>query len=470
MKKIMFLINLLVFAFAGKTFAEDVARVGDATYASLAAAVNAVPSGGTVTMIANTEVTSGTISVGKIFTLDLNGKTVTGNFPGSYATVFDIKRTNGNLTIEDSSEEQSGKITCVDNGQHIILIALHGILTINGGTLVSPPNPANGCCVVSVAEAEAVLTVNGGIITSSKGKSSNSPYGVINNLGTATINGGSIINTYSVSGMESRAIQNNSVLYAYSGSVKSSNEYALYSGSKGTVFMGSGLMMEGSVFIKNPITEYILTDNADFSLPTDLSVNKITYNRGNSNAFGTVCLPFVPDSKATITYYTLKEADENTLTLETVNNVEANTPYVYYTEDGTFNVSRETVTTLSAGVTAGSVTSSNGWTLKGTYARITVDEEDEPNSYYVKDNAFCKVNGNFKIKPLRAYFTAPSGANSDRYEISVIDEATALSNLIDEGLSVRSIRDVNGMRHSKLQRGVNLVTMSNGITKKVIVK
>ncbi|MBR1916418.1 MAG: hypothetical protein IJ832_00985 [Bacteroidaceae bacterium] len=469
MKKIMFLINLLVYAFAGKTFAEDVARVGDATYASLAAAVNAVPSGGTVTMIANTEVTSGTISVGKIFTLDLNGKTVTGNFPGSYATVFDIQRTNGNLTIEDSSEEQSGKITCVDNGQYIILISVHGKFTMNGGTIISPSNPSNGCCVVNVAEAEAVLVVNGGVITSSKGRS-NSIYGVINNLGTATINGGSIINTYSVSGMESRAIQNNSVLYAYSGSVKSSNEYALYSGPKGTVFMGSGLMMEGSVFIKNPINEYVLTDNADFSLPTDLSVNKITYNRGNSNAFGTVCLPFVPDSKATITYYTLKEADENTLTLETVNNVEANTPYVYYTEDGTFNVSRETVTTLSAGVTAGSVTSSNGWTLKGIYAHTTVYEAVEPNSYYIKNNAFCKVNGNFNIKPLRAYFTAPSGANSGRYEISVIDEATALSNLIDEGLSVRSIRDVNGMRHSKLQRGVNLVTMSNGITKKVIVK
>lgn len=469
MKPITVFVYLLVFAFAGKTFAEDVARVGDATYASLAAAVSAVPSGGTVTMIADTEVTNGTISVGKTFTLDLNGKTVTGNFTGSYATVFDVQKTSGNLTIEDSSEEQSGKITCVDNGQYIILISVHGMFTMNGGTIISPSNPSNGCCVVNVAEAEAVLVVNGGVITSSKGRS-NSIYGVINNLGTATINGGSIINTYSVSGMESRAIQNSGVLHALSGTVKSSKEYALYSGAKGTVFMGSGFKTEGNVFIKNPISEYILTDNADFSLPTDLSVSKITYNRGSSNAFGTVCLPFVPDSKATITYYTLKDADENTLTLETVNNIEANMPYVYYTEDGTFNVGRETATTLSASATAGSVTSSNGWTLKGTYARTTVYEEDEPNSYYVKDNAFCKVNGNFKIKPLRAYFMAPSGANSDRYEISIIDEATALNNLTEEDLSVRVIRDINGMRLSRLQRGINLVTMSNGITKKVIVK
>ena len=79
----MFLINLLVFAFAGKTFAEDVARVGDATYASLAAAVSAVPSGGTVTMIANTEVGSTIGGPGKLinktFTLDLNGKSFFGS-------------------------------------------------------------------------------------------------------------------------------------------------------------------------------------------------------------------------------------------------------------------------------------------------------------------------------------------------------------------------------------------------------
>ncbi len=467
----MFLINLLVFAFAGKTFAEDVARVGDATYASLAAAVNAVPSGGTVTMIANTEVGSTIGGPGKLinktFTLDLNGKIITSSVADSYCSLFQIDQ-NASLVIVDSSDEQKGEITCVDKNNNIELFVVEGKLTINGGKISSPSNILKGCCIINVVSG-GELVINGGLVTTVKGRSSVT-CGVIGNSGTTTINGGSVINTYSGTDMSARAIQNNSVLYAYSGSVKSSNEYALYSGPKGTVFMGSGLMMEGSVFIKNPITEYILTDNADFSLSTDLSVNKITYNRGNSNAFGTVCLPFVPDSKATITYYTLKEADENTLTLETVNNVEANTPYVYYTEDGTFNVSRETVTTLSAGVTAGSVTSSNGWTLKGIYARTTVKESDEPNSYYIKDNAFCKVNVNFNIKPLRAYFIAPGGTNSGRYEISVIDEATALSNLIDEGLSVRSIRDVNGMRHSKLQRGVNLVTMSNGITKKVIVK
>jgi len=471
MKKPIFFICLFFLVFAGKTFAEDVARVGDATYASLAAAVNAVPSGGTVTMIANTEVGSTIGGPGKLinktFTLDLNGKIITSSVADSYCSLFQIDQ-NASLVIVDSSDEQKGEITCVDKNNNIELFVVEGKLTINGGRISSPSNILKGCCIINVVSG-GELVINGGLVTTVKGRSSVT-YGVIGNSGTVTINGGSVINTYSGTDMSARAIQNNGVLYAYSGSVKSSNEYALYSGPKGTVFMGSGLMMEGSVFIKNPINEYVLTDNADFSLPTNFSVSKITYNRGSSNVFGTVCLPFVPDSKATITYYTLKDADENTLTLETVDNIEANTPYVYYTEDGTFNVGRETATTLSASATAGSVTNSNGWTLKGTYARTTVYEDDEPNSYYIKDNAFCKVNGNFKIKPLRAYFTAPSGANSVRYDISIFDEATALNNLTEEDLSVRVIRDINGMRLSRLQQGINLVTMSNGITKKVIVK
>ena len=473
MKKPIFFICLFFLVFAGKTFAEDVARVGDATYASLAAAVSAVPSGGTVTMIANTEVGSTIGGPGKLinktFTLDLNGKIITSSVADSYCSLFQIDQ-NASLVIVDSSDEQKGEITCVDKNNNIELFVVEGKLTINGGRISSPSNILKGCCIINVVSG-GELVINGGLVTTVKGRSSVT-YGVIGNSGTTTIYGGSIVNKYSGSGMESAAIQNNGVLYALGGEAIS-NDRVISCGKSSKVFaLNNNFNVTGNIYTYNntPISEYILTDNADFSLPTDLNVSKITYNRGSSNVFGTVCLPFVPDSKATITYYTLKDADENTLTLETVDNIETNTPYVYYTEDGTFNVGRETATTLSASATAGSVTNSNGWTLKGTYARTTVYEEDEPNSYYIKDNAFCKVNGNFKIKPLRAYFTAPSGANSDRYEISIIDEATALNNLTEEDLSVRVIRNINGMRLSRLQRGINLVTMSNGITQKIIVK
>ena len=216
-----------------------------------------------------------------------------------------------------------------------------------------------------------------------------------------------------------------------------------------------------------------------------IAANTITYNRGSSNTFGTVCLPFVPDTKSTITYYTLKESTDNTLTLEEVDNFVANTPYIYYTEDGTYNVSKTSTTTLAANPVAGIVSNDNGWSLKGVYKRTSVftstsdadyDDTDashvvEPNSYYIKNNGFSKTDGYVVVKPFRAYITAPDGAaNSNHYEISVIDEATSVQSVLDGKQTILAIYDVNGVRLSRLQRGVNIVVMGNGKRAKIIVK
>ena len=80
------------------------------------------------------------------------------------------------------------------------------------------------------------------------------------------------------------------------------------------------------------------------------------------------------------------------------------------------------------------------------------------------------MNGNFNIKPFRAYFTAPGSTGSNRYEISIIDEATALRAFASDSQETVAIRSIDGTRLSKLQRGINLVTMSDGSTKKIIVK
>ncbi|MBQ7743123.1 MAG: hypothetical protein IJT90_09405 [Bacteroidaceae bacterium] len=213
-----------------------------------------------------------------------------------------------------------------------------------------------------------------------------------------------------------------------------------------------------------------------------MTANTITYDRGSSNAFGTVCLPFIPDSKASITYYTLKEATDNTLTLEQVDALAANTPYIYYTEDGTYNVSKTTTTTLNP--VAGTATNGDGWSLKGVYKRTSVfastSDADydasnethvvEPNSYYIKDNGFSKTDGYVVIKPFRAYITAPDATSSNHYEISVIDEATSMKSLLDGEQTISAIYDINGIKLSRLQRGVNIVVLGNGKTGKIIVK
>ena len=492
MKKRICLLLLIAVGFVGSIYAQNVARVGDTEYATLRAAYSAVPSGGTITMIASTTVTGETIGVDKAFTLDLNGDTITSNTSDGSGSLFQIVN-GGHVIITDTSAEQNGVITCANKNSSLTLILVYASvnvdkdakLTIEAGHLESPDNCSKGFCAVSVQTEKSMLVVNGGVLKTTLGQASGVP-GVINNAGTTIINGGTIINTSTNSEDATKiCIINRRDLYALGGSVIS-NDKAINCGKNYNSFvLGSGIDIIGSIstYGSRAIDEYVLDDNASLNLTNSLTASKVSYNRGNSNAFGTVCLPFVPDAKATVTYYTLREATESTLTLEQVDSPVANTPYVYYTEDGTFNVCRNASTTLAANPTAG-IVEKGDWALNGVYKLILVFDNDDdtgydanntghvlkPNSYYIKDNAFCKGNGYFSVKPFRAYITNQGGAGSSRYDISLFDEATAVSPIAGDGQEVVAIRDLQGVSLGKLQRGVNIVTFADGQTKKVLVK
>ena len=485
MKKIIVVLLLLLVGFAEKVYSEDAfAVVGGGTYGTLSAALDNVPSGGTIKVIADVEVSTMTGIQNRTFTLELNGKTITSNPSGNGKTFLQIG-SGSDITITDSSVDQDGLVTCVTNGGNMVPIVLQGTgkLTITAGNIVSPSNPTAGFCAVSVNDVDATLIINGGTLSTSKANSS-APTAVIYNLGTTIINGGTINNTNS-GGVTARGIMNNGTLFVYGGNI-SSSEYAIYNYKKGTLSLRSDVGIDGDIdgYNNKPIDEYVLTDENGLNMMAAITANKVTYNRGSSNAFGTVCLPFVPDSKATITYYTLKEATGSTLTLEQVNSFEANTPYIYYTEDGTYNVSKTSATTLVANPAAGTTSNDSGWSLKGVYKRTSVFDSSSdaaydatndshvlvPNSYYIKNNGFTHTDGYVVIKPFRAYITAPYAGGSNHYEISVIDEATSMKSLLEEKQTISAIFDVNGVRLSKLQRGVNIVVMDNGKRAKIIVK
>ena len=483
MKKRISLLLLIAVGFVGSMCAQNVARVGDTEYAAFRDACSAVPSGGTITMLASTTVTGYMIEVGKAFTLDLNGYTITSGTSDGSGSLFQVNG-GGDITITDSSANQDGAITCVNKNNNLIIVILSGgNLTMEAGHIESPSSLTKGCCAISISDANSSLIVNGGVLTTAKGNTE-SAVGVIFSKGTVVINGGLIQNTLSGSTSASRGINNAGSLTVNGGTIVSS-ENAIWTARNKTLVLGSGANIRGAVYMYNnlPLQEYILDDNASLNLTNSLTASKVSYNRGNSNAFGTVCLPFVPDAKATVTYYTLREATESTLTLEQVDSPVANTPYIYYTEDGTFNVCRNASTTLAANPTAG-IVEKGDWALNGVYRLMLVFDSDDdtgydannaghvlkPNSYYIKDNAFCKGNGYFSVKPFRAYITNQGGAGSSRYDISLLDDATAVSPIAGDGQEVVAIRDLQGVSLGKLQRGVNIVTFADGQTKKVLVK
>lgn len=490
MKKIIFVLLLLLAGFTGEAYSQAVAKIGDTEYATLAAAYSAVRDGQTIKLLADIEVST-TISVSsRAFTLDLNGKTITSNC-GTNKILFEIG-SGGEVTITDNSIGNDGVITCVDQENQLRPLVLQGTgkLTINAGNIVSPANPSVGFCAVAVRDADAKLIINGGILSTTTGYRGSGvgfvPYGVVANNGTTIINGGIIKNTSTAGGLSSRGVYNSGTLIVNGGEISAPNENAIWNLKNKSLSLSSAAKITGGIAGGNTtLDEYMITDNSDLNFIASLTTNKITYNRGSSNTFGTVCLPFVPDTKSTITYYTLKEATDNMLTLEQVDDFVANTPYIYFTEDGTYNVSKTSTTTLAANPVAGTASNDSGWSLKGVYKRTSVfasasdvdyDDADanhvvEPNSYYIKSNGFSKTDGYVVIKPFRAYITAPDGAvNSNHYEISVIDEATSIKSLLDEEQTILAIYDINGIRLSKLQHGINIVVMGNGKRGKIIVK
>ncbi len=102
-----------------------------AAYATLAEAIAAAKSGATVTLLSNTREN---VTISKELTLDLNGHTLSGGTTAGKAALTNY----GKLTINDSSEAQTGTIKREDNNTGgYYVIDNKGKLTINGGNVIN---------------------------------------------------------------------------------------------------------------------------------------------------------------------------------------------------------------------------------------------------------------------------------------------------------------------------------------------
>lgn len=159
-----------------------VAQIGDVQYETLAKAIDAVPTDGTettITMIDDETIVGNAgiiIPIGKNIILDLNGKTVTLSVTESKGSQLITNR--GTLTITDSSEGQTGKLTNVadeslavgswpTNNYVTNVITNSGTLNVEGGTI---QNTANGSICYAIdnnsTSYDAILNINGGYLTS----------------------------------------------------------------------------------------------------------------------------------------------------------------------------------------------------------------------------------------------------------------------------------------------------------------
>ncbi len=168
--------------------AEAVASVDGQEYSTLEEAFDNVVAESRVTVLQNCTITS-TITLGVEAVLDLNGKTVTKETANTVNKGFYVYN-NGNLTIIDSSAEQSGAMVTEQDG---VLIGVYGgTFTLESGALEAVTAitlARHGDAARNGDEAQdAKVYIKGGTITAHTGvTNNNSEYN-----GTVEITGGVI--------------------------------------------------------------------------------------------------------------------------------------------------------------------------------------------------------------------------------------------------------------------------------------
>lgn len=181
---------------------EAVASIGDAKYASLAAAIAAAKDGDTVTLLADA---TEDVVINKNITLDLGGKTLTNTNAGkatisvtggkvtvkggsvmggtSYYNIEVTKGSNANLTLEN--------VTATAGNTGSSMIDNWGTLTITSGTYTGGLN-------VVKSEEGSKLTITGGTFTLEY--ATNGYTGVVFAYGDTTISGGEFIQNLTTTG------------------------------------------------------------------------------------------------------------------------------------------------------------------------------------------------------------------------------------------------------------------------------
>ena len=215
-------------------------------YSTLAEAINAAQAGQTVRLLADVE-QNDQLTIHKSITLDLNGKTI--KISGYTAEKAQVS-VKGNLTIQDSSEAQTGKI-CSDytgTAGRVVSVENGGKLTIAGGTITTEGmSGLSGSAVYIASGAEVNMT--GGTVKVDA-KRGNVAMNVKGSTGVFIMSGGSVIaeagdgtETYitAISGSPRSTIQ------ISAGTV--SGPQAVFAGSSATTITGGNFT--GSITVKN---------------------------------------------------------------------------------------------------------------------------------------------------------------------------------------------------------------------------
>ena len=208
-----------------------------------------------------------------------------------------------------------------------------------------------------------------------------------------------------------------------------------------------------------------------------MDINTISYTRTLSDKWGTLVLPFAiePTGKEPYRIYTIEAINESELVLSSISGeVAAGTPCVVQ------RIGKQTELCFKAdrarlNVTPGTKDIAD-MTLNGTFWTKELDEgfiiaKDRFWSVADLKNSSSTVKG-VKVGPFRAWLSGTSASGTTQLAMRIKDTTTGIDASAIDVLNAADTEyyDLNGKRIESLQRGVNIVRLKSGQTKKIIIR
>ena len=208
-----------------------------------------------------------------------------------------------------------------------------------------------------------------------------------------------------------------------------------------------------------------------------MDINTKSYTRILSDKWGTLVLPFAiePTGKEPYRIYTIEAINESELVLSSIRGkVAAGTPCVVQRigkqKELCFKADRARLN-----VTPGAIDIAD-MTLNGTFWTKELDEgfiiaKDRFWSVADLKNSSSTVKG-VKVGPFRAWLSGTSASGTTQLAMRIKDTTTGIDASAIDVLNAADTEyyDLNGKRIESLQRGVNIVRLKSGQTKKIIIR
>ncbi len=227
------------------------------------------------------------------------------------------------------------------------------------------------------------------------------------------------------------------------------------------------------------IDELQLSDDKDFVLYEDCKATKASYSRNMTSTWGTLCLPYAIDTNAegnNCKFYSLQGVGSECIWLKEIesNNITAGTPVLVCLKDA--EQKTISLTASETDVVKEPVIAEDGNYLVGTFSTVVLNSDENADCYFIAKNKFFKVSDygtekGVKVNPFRAYIKSNT-AQAPALRIDISDDITGIDSAktIDTLNDAAEYYDINGRRTTGVQKGLNIVRLSNGKTMKVFVK